>query len=70
VIDGYLKDHGLDRTRIVKAEIVVTDHGNKPAFDKAWASLMPDGRAGAIVRPIDHAGRRHDRDHHYGRLLP
>lgn len=41
VIDGYLKEAGLDRTRIVKAEIVVTDHDNKPAFDEAWASWMP-----------------------------
>lgn len=43
VLDRYLKDAGLDRTRIVKAEIVVTDHDNKPAFDRAWASWMPDG---------------------------
>jgi enamine deaminase RidA (YjgF/YER057c/UK114 family) len=43
VIDGYLKDAGLDRTRIVKAEVVVTDHDNKPVFDEAWASWMPDG---------------------------
>ncbi len=43
VIDRYLKDAGLDRTRIVKAEIVVTDHDNKPEFDRAWASWMPDG---------------------------
>jgi len=42
-IDGYLKNARLDRTRIVKAEIVVTDHDNKPAFDEAWASWMPDG---------------------------
>lgn len=41
VIDGYLEDAGLDRTRIVKAEIVVTDHDNKPAFDEAWATWMP-----------------------------
>jgi enamine deaminase RidA (YjgF/YER057c/UK114 family) len=41
VIDGYLKDAGLDRTRIVKAEIVVTDHDNKPAFDEAWATWLP-----------------------------
>jgi enamine deaminase RidA (YjgF/YER057c/UK114 family) len=41
VIDGYLKDAGLDRTRIVKAEVVVTDHDNKPAFDEAWATWMP-----------------------------
>lgn len=43
VLDGYLKEAGLDRTRIVKAEVVVTDHDNKPAFDEAWASWMPDG---------------------------
>ena len=43
VIDTILKDAGLDRTRIVKAELVVTDHDNKPAFDEAWASWMPDG---------------------------
>lgn len=43
VLDGYLKDARLDRTRIVKAEVVVTDHDNKPAFDEAWASWMPDG---------------------------
>src|SRR4051794_2942159 len=43
VIDTYLRDAGLDRTRIVKAEIVVTDHDNKPAFDEAWASWMPAG---------------------------
>lgn len=42
VIDGYLKDVGLDRTCIVKAEVVVTDHGQKPAFDKVWAEWMPD----------------------------
>jgi enamine deaminase RidA (YjgF/YER057c/UK114 family) len=42
VIDTYLQDAGLDRTRIVKAEIVVTDHDNKPAFDEAWATWMPD----------------------------
>lgn len=43
MLDGYLQEAGLDRTRIVKAEIVVTDHDNKPAFDEAWASWMPDG---------------------------
>ncbi len=44
VLDRYLKDAGCDRTRIVKAEIVVTDHDNKPAFDRAWATWMPDGQ--------------------------
>lgn len=44
VLDGYLKQFGLDRSRIVKAEIVVTDHDRKPEFDAAWASWMPDGQ--------------------------
>ena len=43
VLDKYLADAGIDRTRIVKAEVVVTDHDNKPAFDEVWASWMPDG---------------------------
>jgi enamine deaminase RidA (YjgF/YER057c/UK114 family) len=44
VLDGHLQAAGLDRTRIVKAEVVVTDHANKPAFDEAWASFMVDGQ--------------------------
>ena len=43
VLEAHLKAHGLELNRIVKAEIVVTDHDNKPAFDEAWASVMPDG---------------------------
>jgi enamine deaminase RidA (YjgF/YER057c/UK114 family) len=43
VLDKYLADAGIDRTRIVKAEVVVTDHDNKPAFDEVWAAWMPDG---------------------------
>jgi enamine deaminase RidA (YjgF/YER057c/UK114 family) len=43
VIDKHLADAGIDRTRIVKAEVVVTDHDNKPAFDEVWASWMPAG---------------------------
>ncbi len=58
VIGGYLKDAGLDRTRIVKAEIVVTDHDQKPAFDEAWASWMPDGHGPvrSFVQSIMHEG--------------
>lgn len=44
VLEGHLKAHGLDLARIVRAEVVVTDHDNKPAFDEAWASVMPDGQ--------------------------
>lgn len=43
VLDGHLKAAGLDRTRIVRADVVVTDHANKPAFDEAWASFLVDG---------------------------
>src|SRR5215217_1688228 len=43
-LERHLVAHGLDLTRIVKAEVVVTDHDNKPAFDEAWASVMPDGQ--------------------------
>ena len=43
VLDRYLAEAGLDRTRIVKAEVVVTDHDNKPAFDEVWASWRPAG---------------------------
>ncbi len=41
-LEKHLVAHGLDLTRIVRAEVVVTDHDNKPAFDEAWASVMPD----------------------------
>ena len=42
-LDDRLAEAGLDRSRIVKAEVVVTDHDNKPAFDEVWASWMPAG---------------------------
>ena len=44
VLDTYLAEAGLDRGRIVKAEVVVTDHDNKPAFDEVWATWMPAGQ--------------------------
>ena len=43
VIDGYLDNHGLDRSRIVRAEVIVTDHDRKPEFDAAWAKWTPQG---------------------------
>lgn len=43
VLDGYLREAGLDRTRIVRAEVIVTDHDQKPAFDEVWAAWMPAG---------------------------
>lgn len=44
VIDGHLAGAGLDRTRIVRAEVIVTDHDQKPAFDELWAAWMPAGQ--------------------------
>lgn len=44
VIDGYLTAHGLDRTRITRAEVIVTDHGRKPEFDAVWSDWMPTGQ--------------------------
>lgn len=44
VIDGYLRDHGLDRSRFVRVEVIVTDHDNKPAFDAIWAEWMPSAQ--------------------------
>ncbi len=48
----------LDCTRIVKAEIVVTDHDNKPAFDEAWATLDAGGPwACPLFRSVGDAGQ-------------
>ncbi|MCK5932970.1 MAG: RidA family protein [Fulvimarina manganoxydans] len=43
VIDGYLTDAGLDRTCIVRCEVIVTDHDRKPEFDEVWKAWMPEG---------------------------
>lgn len=42
-LDAHLKNAGIDRTRILRADVVVTNHDQKPAFDCVWASWMPDG---------------------------
>ena len=42
-LEARLAAGGADRTRIVKAEVVVTDHDNKPAFDAIWREWIPDG---------------------------
>ena len=43
LLDERLATAGLDRTRILRADVVVTDHDQKPVFDRVWASWMPDG---------------------------
>lgn len=42
-LDGLLREAGTDRSRIVKAEIVVTDHDRKPQFDALWRAWIPGG---------------------------
>ena len=44
VLDAHLATAGIDRTRILRADVVVTDHDQKPAFDRTWAAWMPDGQ--------------------------
>lgn len=41
VLDGLLRDGGTDRSRIVKAEVVVTDHDRKAEFDAIWSQWVP-----------------------------
>lgn len=43
VLDGHLAKAGIDRTRILRTDVVVTDHAGKPDFDRVWASWMADG---------------------------
>jgi enamine deaminase RidA (YjgF/YER057c/UK114 family) len=38
---SLLQEGGAERSRIVKAEIVVTDHDNKPRFDAIWREWVP-----------------------------
>src|SRR3546814_18510528 len=34
VLDGHLTAAAVERSRIVRTEVIVTDHDNKPAFDE------------------------------------
>lgn len=40
-LDKRLAEGGTDRSRIVKAEVVVTDHDRKPEFDATWREWIP-----------------------------
>ncbi|TNC06440.1 RidA family protein [Methylobacterium terricola] len=42
-IDALLVAGGTTRSRIVKAEVVVTDHDRKPDFDAIWREWIPAG---------------------------
>lgn len=40
-LDELIAAGGGERARIVKAEVVVTDHDNKPRFDAIWRQWIP-----------------------------
>ena len=40
-LERLLKQAGTDQTHLVKAEVVVTDHDNKPLFDEIWRAWVP-----------------------------
>jgi enamine deaminase RidA (YjgF/YER057c/UK114 family) len=58
VLDGLLQAGGTDRSRIVKAEIVVTDHDRKAEFDAIWSQWVPldCGPVRSFVQSIMPAG--------------
>ncbi|WP_108260120.1 Rid family hydrolase [Mangrovicoccus ximenensis] len=43
-LERILARAGTDLKHLVKAEIVVTDHDNKPLFDDIWATYVPAGK--------------------------
>ncbi len=44
VIDGYLRDAGTDRTRLLRAEVFMRDLSEKAAMDAAWTDWIPAGQ--------------------------
>ena len=42
-LGGLLSEGGTDTSHLVKAEVVVTDHDNKPIFDEVWSGWVPLG---------------------------
>jgi len=42
-LDERLKAAGVGRDRIVRTEVIVTDHDNKPTFDAIWSKWAVDG---------------------------
>jgi enamine deaminase RidA (YjgF/YER057c/UK114 family) len=43
IIDGYLRDAGTDRSRLLRAEVFMADLGQKGEMDAAWTRWMPEG---------------------------
>jgi enamine deaminase RidA (YjgF/YER057c/UK114 family) len=39
-IEGFLKEAGSDRTKIIRAQIFVTDMTKKPDMDRAWLAWL------------------------------
>jgi enamine deaminase RidA (YjgF/YER057c/UK114 family) len=43
IIDGYLRDAGTDRTRLLRAEVFMADLSQKGEMDAAWTRWIPEG---------------------------
>jgi enamine deaminase RidA (YjgF/YER057c/UK114 family) len=46
-IDAILETHGTDKTRILQAQIWVTDIRNREAMNELWVAWLPEGAAPA-----------------------
>ncbi|MGQ4275198.1 RidA family protein [Terrihabitans sp. B22-R8] len=42
-LDRRLAEGGTDKSRLLKAEVVITDHDRKPEFDAIWREWVPEG---------------------------
>lgn len=43
IIDGYLREAGTDRSRLLRAEVFMADLGRKEEMDAAWTRWIPEG---------------------------
>lgn len=46
-IDAVLELHGTDKTRLLQAQIWLTDMADRPALNEAWSAWLPEGMAPA-----------------------
>jgi enamine deaminase RidA (YjgF/YER057c/UK114 family) len=46
-IDAVLELHGTDKTRLLQAQIWLTDIADRPALNEAWSAWLPPGEAPA-----------------------
>ncbi|MGV8950888.1 MAG: RidA family protein [Cypionkella sp.] len=41
-IDGFLAEAGTDKTKMIRAQIYITDMSKKPDMDRAWIDWLGD----------------------------